>query len=243
MTSSLPDKEVQKPMDERDLSGCLITALDPTDVASEAYRKLRTNLLYALVDAPPKVIMVTSPGSAEGKSTVCANLGVVLAQAGKNTLIMDCDLRKPMVHEIFALPGSGDGLVDVLVGGPGLQDAYQEPLPDLQLKVLTAGSLPPNPAELLDSRRFSELLATVREVFDYVLIDSSPTGKVSDPIVLATQVDGVLLTLDARKTRRGDVRRAMRSLTTVGADVFGTVMNRVIETKDDYYQGGRPYFG
>lgn len=241
MTHPQSGKEIQKATDERDLSGYLITALDPTNAASEAYRRLRTNLLYALVDAPPKVIMVTSPGSAEGKSTVCANLGVVLAQAGKNTLIMDCDLHRPMMHEIFALPGI-EGLVNVLVGELGLQDAYQEPLPDSELKVLTAGALPPNPAELLDSRRFSELLATVRAEFDYVLVDSSPTSMVSDPIILATQVDGVLLTLDARHTRRGEVRRAMRGLTTVGADVLGTVMNNVIGGKHDYYQDS-PYFG
>jgi capsular exopolysaccharide synthesis family protein len=241
MTHSLPQKEVQKATDGRNLSGSLVTALDPTDAASEAYRRLRTNLLYAFVDAPPSVIMVTSPGSAEGKSSVCANLGVVLAQAGKNTLIVDCDLRRPMMREIFGLPGS-DGLVNVLVGEQALQDVYQEPLPDVELKVLTAGILPPNPAELLDSRRFSELLATVRAEFDYVLVDSSPAGMVSDPIILATKVDGVLLTLDARKTRRGDVRRAMRGLTTVGADVLGTVMNRVIASKSDYYHGGT-YFG
>jgi capsular exopolysaccharide synthesis family protein len=116
------------------------------------------------------------------------------------------------------------------------------PLPDLELKVLTAGALPPNPAELLDSRRFAELLASVRAEFDYVLVDSSPTGMVSDPLILATQGDGVLLTLDARKTRRGDVRRAMRGLTTVGANVLGTVMNRVIVSKNDYYQGSS-HFG
>jgi capsular exopolysaccharide synthesis family protein len=242
MTHLQHGQEVQKKAtDERDLSGCLITVLDPTDVASEAYRRLRTNLLYALVDTPPKVIMVTSPGSAEGKSTVCANLGVVLAQTGKNVLIMDCDLRRPMMQEIFALPGT-EGLVNVLVGEVDLQDAYQVPLPDLELKVLTAGALPPNPAELLDSRRFAELLASVRAEFDYVLVDSSPTGMVSDPLILATQGDGVLLTLDARKTRRGDVRRAMRGLTTVGANVLGTVMNRVIVSKNDYYQGSS-HFG
>jgi capsular exopolysaccharide synthesis family protein len=241
MTHSLPEKGVQKATDGRDLSESLITAWDPTDAASEAYRRLRTNLLYAFVDAPPNVIMVTSPGSAEGKSTVCANLGVVLAQVGKNTLIVDCDLRRPTMREIFGLPGN-NGLVNVLVGERALQDVYQEPLPDVELKVLTAGVLPPNPAELLDSRRFSELLATVRAEFDYVLVDSSPVGMVSDPIILATQVDGVLLTLDAHKTRRGDVRRAMRGLRTVGANVLGTVMNRVIGSKSYYYRSG-PYFG
>lgn len=241
MTHVQPGNEVQKAAGGRDFSGCLISVLDPADAASEAYRRLRTNLIYALVDVPPKVIMVTSPGAAEGKSTVCANLGVLLAQAGKNTLIMDCDLRRPMMHEIFALPDS-QGLVNVLVGELDLQDAYQKPLPEAELKVLTAGALPPKPAELLDSQRFSDLLATVRAEFDYVLVDSSPTGMVSDPIILSTQADGVLLTLDARKTRKGDVRRAMRGLTTVGAEVLGTVMNRVIGTKNDYYQGS-PYFG
>jgi capsular exopolysaccharide synthesis family protein len=241
MTYLQPGQETQKAKDERGISGCLITALDPTDVASEAYRKLRTNLLYALVDSPPKVIMVTSPGSAEGKSTVCANLGVVLAQAGKSVLIVDCDLRRPMMHEIFGLQSAG-GLVDAVMGMLRPQEAYQEPLEDLDLKVLTVGNLPPNPAEFVNYRRFSEFLASIQKEFDYVLLDSSPTGMVADPLILAAQVDGVLLTLDARKTRRGDVRRAMRSLTTVGAQVLGTVMNKVIGSRNGYYQGS-PYLG
>lgn len=182
MTHLQPGQEIHKAKDERDISGCLITALDPTDVASEAYRRLRTNLLYALVDSPPKVIMVTSPGSAEGKSTVCANLGVVLAQAGKNVLIMDCDLRRPMMHEIFGLSSAG-GLVDAVMGELSLQEAYQEPLEDSDLKVLTVGDLPQNPAEFINSRRFSEFLTTIQVEFDYVLVDSSPTGLVADPLI------------------------------------------------------------
>lgn len=241
MTHLQPGQEIQKSKDQREISGCLIAALEPTDVASEAYRRLRTNLLYALVDDPPKVIMVTSPGSAEGKSTVCANLGVVLAQAGKNVLIVDCDLRRPIMHEIFGLDSAG-GLVGAVMGELSLQDVCQEPLEGSDLKVLTVGDLPPNPAEFVNSRRFSEFLATIQKEFDYVLVDSSPTGLVADPLILATQVDGVLLTLDARKTRRGDVRRAMRALTTVGAHVLGTVMNNVIESRNDYYQGS-PYLG
>lgn len=240
MTHLQPGRDTKKTTDQREVSGCLIAALDPTDVASEAYRRLRTNLLYALVDSPPKVIMVTSPGSAEGKSTVCANLGVVLAQAGKNVLIMDCDLRRPTMHEIFGLSTSAGGLVDAVMGDLSLQEAYQEPLEDSDLKVLTVGDLPPNPAEFVNSRRFSEFLATIQAEFDYVLVDSSPTGLVADPLILATQVDGVLLTLDARKTRRGDVRRAMRGLTTVGAKVLGTVMNNVMGSRNGYYQGN-PY--
>jgi len=217
---------VQREAKSDDLSGYLVTVLDPTSAASEAYRTLRTSLLYALVDdTPAKVIVVTSPDySAKGKSTVCANLGVVLAQAGKNTLIVDCDFRRPVLHEIFGLH-SPQGIVDILAGEHDPQEIYQEPLPDSCLKVLTAGTPPPNPAELLGSRRFSEFLASVREEFDYVLIDSPPTGPVSDPAILATQGDGVLLTLDAKKTRKGDVRRSVRSLTAVGANVLGTVMS------------------
>ena len=152
MASSQSETIAQRETKSDDLSGHLVTVLDPTSAASEAYRTLRTSLLYALVDdAPARVIVVTSPDySAEGKSTVCANLGVVLAQAGKNTLIVDCDFRRPVLHEIFGLHNS-QGIVDILAGEHDPQGNYQEPLPDSRLKVLTAGIPPPNPAELLGS--------------------------------------------------------------------------------------------
>jgi capsular exopolysaccharide synthesis family protein len=232
VTYSQSDKQIYKKDTKSAGSGCLITVLDPADAASEAYRALRTSLLYARVDNPPKVILVTSPGSTEGKSTVCANLGVVLAQAGKRVLIMDCDLRRPVIHRIFGLPNTW-GIVNVLVGESNLRDTYQEPVPGM--KVLTVGAVPPNPAELLSSQRLSELLLTVREDFDYVLLDSSPTKLVSDPAILAAQSDGVLLTFDAQRTRKGDVRRAALALTTVGANILGTVMNNVKGSDEIYY--------
>lgn len=218
--------------DNNDLSGRLITILDPTSVAAEAYRTLRTNLLYALVDDPPKVIVMTSPGPQEGKSTTCANLGVVLAQADKRTLIIDCDLRKPVVHRVFGMRNIR-GVVDVLVGQRRVEEVWQEPL--LGLKVLPVGPLPPNPAEMLSSRRFAQFLASVREQFDYVLIDAPPIGLVTDPAVLATQGDGVLLVLDAQKTRKGALRESMRSLEAVGANVLGTVMNNIKRSRGGYY--------
>jgi capsular exopolysaccharide synthesis family protein len=218
-----------------ELDGRLVTVLDPTSAASEAYRTLRTNLLYALVDNPPKVIVLTSPGRGEGKSTTCANLGVVLAQAGKDTLIVDCDFRRPAIHRLFGLRNL-HGVVDVLAGERRLQDAWTEPVEGL--KVVPVGLIPPNPTELLGTRRFSELLASVRQEFDYVLVDVSPVGLVSDPAILATQGDGVLLILDAQNTRKGSVRQAMRSLTAVGANVIGTAMTNVKAakaTKQSYY--------
>lgn len=217
-----------------DLSDRLITILDPENVASEAYRGLRTNLLYALVDNPPKVIVFTSHGPREGKSTTCANLGVVLAQADKRILIVDCDLRKPVMHKVFGLRNIR-GIVDVLIGQRSLPEVWQEPLPGL--KVVPVGPMPPNPAELLGSRRFAEFLAGARSEFDYVLIDASPVGLVSDPAILATQGDGVLLVLDAQKTRKGALRESMRALEAVDANVLGTVMNNLKKGKGGYYYG------
>ena len=232
MSRSQLKKQAQKDTESHDLSGRLVTLLEPDSGASEAYRTLRTSLLYAVVDTPPRMVVVTSPGASEGKSTVCANLGVVLAQAGKNTLLVDCDFRKPVMHKVFGVR-STHGVVDVLIGQYGLHEAYREPLPNL--KVLAAGVAPPDPAEILGSRRLSEFFATAREEFDYVLVDSSPVGMVSDAAVLAAQGDGVLLALDAQKTRKADVRRSVRSLKAVGANVLGTVMNNVKGSKGVYY--------
>lgn len=223
---------------EEGLAERLVTMLEPTSAASEAYRSLRTNLIYALVDTPPKVIVLTSPGPGEGKSTTCANLGVVLAQAGKRTLIFDCDLRKPVVHKFFGIHNL-HGIVDLLAGQASLEEVWQEPIEGL--KVVSVGPIPPNPAELLDTQRFAQLLLAVQEEFDYVLIDASPVGLVSDPAILAAKGDGVLLVLDAQGTRKGAVRQAIRSLQAVGAKVLGMVMNNVEGSKGGYYYYGHTY--
>jgi capsular exopolysaccharide synthesis family protein len=220
--------------ESEDFTKRLVTSLDPTSAVSEAYRTLRTNLLYSFVDYPLKVIVITSPGQSEGKSTTCSNLGVVLAQAGKNTLILDCDFRKPIVHKFFGLRNL-HGVVDILTGERSLQEVMIEV--EAGLKVISVGRIPPNPAEILGSRRFAEMLAEVREGFDYVLVDAPPVGLVSDPAILSTQGDGVLLVMDAQNTRKGSVQQAMRSLEVVGARVLGTVMNNAKMAKGDYYYG------
>lgn len=217
------------------LSERLVTTLEPGNSTSEAYRTLRTNLLYALVDNPPKVIVLSSPGPGEGKSTTCANLGVVLTQADKRVLIIDCDLRKPAMHKIFECRNL-HGIVSVLIGERSLQDTWYEPLP--RLKVLTAGPIPPNPAEMVSSHRFAAIIDQVEQDFDYILIDTPPIGLVSDPVILATQGEGVLLVLDAQNTRKGAVKQSMKSLEAVGANVIGTVMNNVESAKGRYYYGG-----
>lgn len=202
----------------------LVTVLDPDSAASEAYRMLRTNLLYALADLPPRVILIASPGPREGKSTICANLAVALGQADNSVLILDCNLRNPIMHKIFGLSNIR-GLEDAIAGECELREIQHLPQPGV--KVVTSGAPRFDPSELVGSRRFGELLAQARNEFDYVLLDSSPIGLVSDPVVLATETDGVLLVLDAQHTRERNFRSSIRSLETVGATFLGTIMNKV----------------
>lgn len=213
----------------------LTTILEPAGGASEDYRSLRTSLLYSLIDTSPKAIVITSPGAGEGKSTTCANLGVVLAQAGKSVLVIDCDLRKPRMHQLFGLRNL-QGIVNVLVGEMSLTEVAQNA--DVsELKIVTSGPIPPNPSELLGSRRFYDLLDETRQAFDYVLLDTPPVEAVSDSTILAGQTDGTLLVFNARNTRKGAVRQSVHSLQSVGANVLGTVMNSVKSSKGSYYYG------
>jgi capsular exopolysaccharide synthesis family protein len=166
----------------------------------------------------------------DGKSITCANLAVVLAQAGKQTLMIDGDLREPSLHKIFRM-ANVSGVVNVLAGEYDLLEVCTEPLPEL--KLLSAGPIPPHPAELLSSARFAELTGQARRLFDYVLIDSPPTGLVSDPMIIATQADAVLLVLDSQGTSKGSLRKAMRDLEAVGANVLGTIMNKAPKAGPD----------
>jgi capsular exopolysaccharide synthesis family protein len=226
-----PNRRAQVKRRSDNLLGGLITISEPASAGSEGYRNLRAGLLYGQVDTPPKVVAVSSPGPKEGKTEICANLGVVLAQADKSTLIIDCDLRKPEMHKAFGLDNI-HGMVNILAGEYPLSQVWQEPLPEL--KVLTAGPLPPNPTELLSSSRFAELIHHVREAFDYVLVDTPPIGSVSDPLILANQVDGVLLVVDFQKTRKWSVSKSKRSLNAVRANLLGTVVNGVKDGNSTY---------
>jgi polysaccharide biosynthesis transport protein len=205
-----------------DISRGPVVTADPSSEAAEAYRSLRTNLLYAVAGEPPRVVLVSSPGPMEGKSTTCANLAVMLAQAEKRALLMDCNLRQPALHKIFGLRNSR-GVMDVLAGEPPEEVWQETSVPNLTL--LSAGPVPPNPAELLSSRRFAELLDRVRSEFDFVVLDAPPVELVSDATILATQADATLLVLDARRTRKEILCQAVRNLHTVGASILGIVMN------------------
>ncbi len=214
------------------LSEQLVTVLDPAAVASEAYRSLRTTLLYAVANTPPTVFLITSPGLMDGKSTTCANLAVVLAQAGKETLVIDGDLHKPSLHKIFGVPNV-NGMVNVLSGEYDLSEMCTEPFSGL--KILSTGPIPPNPTELLISGRLAPLIGQARQLFDYVLIDSPPTELVSDPMIIATQADAVMLVLNAEETSKVSMHRAVHDLEAVGANVVGTVINKASKTETRRY--------
>jgi capsular exopolysaccharide synthesis family protein len=215
-----------------DLTRGLVSVSDPMSAGAEAYRILSTNVLYAGGHSAPKVVLLTGPGPGEGKSTTCANLAVVMAQAGKSVLLVDCDLRKPTLHSMFGLRNVF-GLVDILSGERNLRDVYQEPMTGL--KMVTAGPALPIPAEILSLGRFADFLQEVRQEFDYILLDAPPVESSSDPAILAAQVDGILLVFDAQGTRRGALRRSIRSLEAVGANLLGMVMNNVQTSESPNY--------
>jgi non-specific protein-tyrosine kinase len=204
----------------------LVSVSEPRSPISEAYRTLRTNLDFASLDLALKTLVVTSAGVGEGKSTTLANLAVVSAQAGRNVILVDSDLRRPTLHQVFDL-GNDTGLTTVILdekalAAPPLQDSGIE-----GLSVLTSGPQPPNPAELMGSKRMAELIAVLAERADQVFFDSPPVVAVTDAAVLATKVDGVLLVIGAGKTRREQARSAVRRLEQINARLVGTVLTNV----------------
>jgi capsular exopolysaccharide synthesis family protein len=209
-----------------DHSDSLITLTLPRSPASEAYRTLRTNLEFSSLDKPLKTMVVTSPGPDEGKSTTLANLAVTMAQAEKEVILVDCDLRRPSQHEIFGL--SNDvGLTTMVVD----EKAMSEP-PLLEIGVpglllLPSGPLPPNPSELVGSRRMQQIIAALSERADIVLFDAPPIIAVTDAAVLASRVDGVLLVVKAGGTKRDHAQKAKALLDKVNAHLVGAVLNNV----------------
>lgn len=205
-------------------SSTLITLTDPRSPVSEAYRTLRTNLEFFSLDEPIRTLVVTSPEPEEGKSTVLANLAVTLAQGGKRVILVDCDLRRPTQHTLFGLDNT-TGLMTMMLDEAAQSDPPLHETSVDGLQVLPAGPLPPNPAELLGSRRMKETMTILLEQADMLLFDAPPVLAVTDALVLAVQTDGVLLVVKAGSTRREHVQRAKERLERVNARIVGAVLN------------------
>lgn len=204
---------------------------------SEAYRHLRTSLLLSSAGQPPKTILVTSSQPSEGKTTTAVNTAVILAQTGAEVLIIDCDLRRPRVHTHFNLPNT-KGVTNFLSGEADI-DALVQPYEKVpNLKIMTSGPIPPNPAELLSSDEMRKLLQTMGERFTHIIVDSPPAISFTDAAILSTMVDGVMLVVHGGKSSRAVVRRAKQQLLDIGAHLFGVVLNNVkLEGTNSYYYG------
>jgi capsular exopolysaccharide synthesis family protein len=213
----------------------LAAILYPRSPAAEAYRTLRTNIEFASVDAPARMILVTSAIPGEGKTTTAANLAAVFAQAGHTTLLVDADLRKPGAHKIFDLPNA-QGLTNLLRTDDVTVRDLAQPTEQEHLSVLTTGPLPPNPAELLRSARMHTVLERLAASAEFVIVDSPPLQAVTDAAILSSLVDGTVLVVDAGRTRSGAVRNGRETLAKVGARVLGVTLNRMSESMSgDYY--------
>lgn len=211
---------------------------DVRSPVAEAYRHLRTSLLLSSAGQPPKSIVVTSSQPSEGKTTTAINTAVMLAQTGAEVLIVDCDLRRPRIHAHFGV-SNVNGVTNYLSGEKdidALLHSYDK-LPNL--KLMTSGPVPPNPAELLGSDEMRKLINLLGERFTHIIIDSPPAISFTDASVLSTMVDGVMLVIHGGRSSRAVVRRAKQQLMDVGAHIFGVVLNNVkLESQDYYYYGG-----
>ena len=199
----------------------LVTITDPRSPASEAYRALRTNLSFYSLDKPLRTLSVTSPAAGEGKSTTAANLAVTMAQSGRRTILVDCDLRRPTLHELFGLPMS-PGLTNVVMEEGGELPLQQTAVDNLWL--LSSGPKPPNPADMLGALRMEQIIAQLAERAEMVLFDAPPVMAASDATILGAKTDGVLLVVQAGKTRRDHSERARQVLEKAGVRIVGAAL-------------------
>ena len=231
-------------------NGNPVTAEEPRSPTSEAYRALRTNIQYASVDYPIRSLLVTSPSANEGKSTIAANLGVVLAQGGKRSILVDADMRRPTLHKKLKVPNRV-GLSAFFVFHSLSGDTNEHPEGAIQdtladgLSVIPSGKIPPNPSELLASERMSKVIERLKQDAEIIIVDSPPVTAVTDSSVLAPRMDGVLLVIQPGVTKLDAARHAVEQLHRVGANLIGVVLNNV-EPKSSrygyYYRYDRAYY-
>ena len=219
----------------------LVTQNDPKNPAPEAYRVIRTGIQFAQAGKELKTIAITSCTPNEGKSMTVANLAIVLTQAGKSVLLIDCDMRNPTVHKNFNLSNKV-GLSSCISMGTAVADAVQETGIE-GLDALTAGVIPPNPSELLGSERMKNILQRAKEEYDYVLIDTPPVLPVTDSLVLGRMVDGLILVIDSGEIKVEMAREVKSQLVHAGANILGVVLNKVRSEHHGYGYGYYYYYG
>ena len=219
----------------------LVTQNDPKNPAAEAYRVIRTGIQFAQAGKELQTIALTSCTPNEGKSTTIANLAVVLTQAGKSVLLIDCDMRNPTVHKNFNLSNK-IGLSSCISMGTPLSEAVQATKIE-NLYALTGGVVPPNPSELLGSERMKNILQRAKEEYDYVLIDTPPVLPVTDALVLSRLVDGLIMVISSGEVKVEMARDVKNQLVNAGANILGVVLNKVRSEHHGYGYGYYYYYG
>ena len=218
----------------------LSTRDDPRGAAAEAYRTVRTNLEFVARTGDKKILVVASPSMGEGKTTTTANLAVSLAQTGKYVIALSCDLRKPRLHKFFDL-SNDRGVTTILKDGASVLDVIQRTGVD-NLRLISSGPVPHNPAELLGSKAMAELISDLRRLADYIVIDTAPVLQVADCLVIAPQTDGVILVVDASSTTKAAVRVVSQQLDQVGAEMLGGIFNDFDPNDAKSYPGYYKYY-
>ena len=219
----------------------LITVAKPRMPVSEAFRSLRTNLQFSGIDTPLKTVLVTSASPSDGKSSIVANLATVIAQSEKNVVVMDADMRRPTLHKLFKL-SNRIGLSDYFIRTPEKMTGVVKKTRVNGLNIITSGSLPPNPSELLSSSKMQDVLSLLEKHFDMVLLDSPPLLAVTDALILAKSVNGVLLVVDPKKTKRGAIRQAIEQLQRLDTRLLGVVLNNIKVKRSSYYYNRDYYY-
>jgi len=226
----------------------MITREDPKSPISEAYRSLRTNIIYTQADKPIKSILVSSPGAGEGKTTTVTNLAITFANMGKRTLLIDADLRRPVQHSIWKKK-KDRGLTHYLSGATDDFKSFVQSTDVDNLSIVTAGVSPPNPSELLGSNRMTELIANLEKEWDYILFDSPPIAAVTDASMVSKEIDTMVLVVKAGETHKDAYRRSLHTLNSINVPLAGVVMNGISrQTSYDtyyyyYYQYYTHYYG
>jgi capsular exopolysaccharide synthesis family protein len=217
----------------------LIVQKNPKSPISEAYRTLRTNIQFSSFESDIKTILITSSGPSEGKTTTSGNLALTFAQSGKKVLLVDCDLRRPSVHKKFMISNQ-IGLSNLLINNLKLEDVAVNYIDNLY--ILTSGTIPPNPAEMMGSKKMKAFIEEVREKFDYIILDTPPVIAVTDAQILSTMADGVLLVVSSGQAEKEAAERAKELLMNVKANILGVVLNKVeINSRKSY--GYYYYYG
>jgi capsular exopolysaccharide synthesis family protein len=201
----------------------LITLSDPRSAATEAFRALRTNLMFSSVDRPIMTLLITSAAASEDKSLTVANLAVTFAQAGNKTIIVDSDMRRPTQHEIWGVSNER-GLTTMMLEDTALANPPLQNTSVANLSILTSGPLPPAPADVLSSQRMNEVISLLKARANYVLFDSPPVLAATDAALLGVKLDGTLLVVRAGSTRREHTARAKEALERVHVRILGVVL-------------------